>query len=64
MSAQEEVIVTSEDKTVAQGERDASFDVCIVGCGVAGLYAALNLPRHLRIAMLSKEDVASCDSML
>ncbi len=64
MSAREGAVVTSEGRDAAQGERDASFDVCIVGCGVAGLYAALNLPRHLRIAMLSKQDVASCDSML
>ena len=56
--------MTKGDEAVARGEREADFDVCIVGCGVAGLYAALNLPRHLRIAMLSKEDVASCDSML
>jgi L-aspartate oxidase len=39
-------------------------DVVIVGCGVSGLYAAYNLPRALRIVMLSKEDVATCDSML
>ena len=56
--------MTKGDEAVARGEREADFDVCIVGCGVAGLYVALNLPRHLRIAMLSKEDVASCDSML
>lgn len=40
------------------------YDVVIVGCGVAGLYAALHLPRNKRIVMLSKEDLASCDSML
>lgn len=44
--------------------RDMRTDVVIVGCGVAGLYAALNLPRGLSVTMLSKEDVASCDSML
>lgn len=41
-----------------------SCDVLIVGCGVAGLYAALNLPEDLSIEMICKEDVASCDSML
>ncbi len=41
-----------------------SCDVLIVGCGVAGLYTALNLPEHLSVEMLCKEDVASCDSML
>ena len=40
------------------------YDVAIVGCGVAGLYTALHLPRKKRIVMLSKEDLASCDSML
>lgn len=41
-----------------------SCDVAIVGCGVAGLYAALNLPRRLSICLLSKEELAHCDSML
>lgn len=39
-------------------------DVVIAGCGIAGLYTALSLPREKKILMLSKEDVASCDSML
>lgn len=41
-----------------------SCDVLIVGCGVAGLYAALNMPQNLSVEMICKEDVASCDSML
>lgn len=36
----------------------------IAGCGVAGLYTALSLPHDRKILMLSKEDLASCDSML
>lgn len=39
-------------------------DIVIAGCGVAGLYTALTLPQDKKILMLSKEDVASCDSML
>ncbi len=39
-------------------------DVLIAGCGVAGLYAALNLPTHLKVIMLSKGAVDECDSML
>jgi len=39
-------------------------DVLIVGCGVAGLYAALNLPDNLSVEMICKDDVATCDSML
>ena len=47
-----------------EGCERLSCDVLIVGCGVAGLYAALNLPQDLSVEMLCKEDVASCDSML
>ncbi len=43
---------------------DLSCDVLIVGCGVAGLYAALNLPRTADIIMLSKGALDECDSML
>lgn len=46
------------------GHEEISCDVLIVGCGVAGLYTALNLPQDLSIEMICKEDVASCDSML
>lgn len=41
-----------------------SCDVVIVGCGVAGLYCALNLPRQLSVVMLAKTTVDECDSML
>lgn len=40
------------------------YDVVIAGCGVAGLYVALNLPRDEKILMICKEDMESCDSML
>ena len=39
-------------------------DVLIAGCGVAGLYTALNLPANLSVVMLSKASLAECDSML
>ena len=48
----------------APAARELSCHVVIAGCGVAGLYCALNLPRALKVVLLSKEDVASCDSML
>jgi L-aspartate oxidase len=51
------------EKRVDQS-RVINCDVVIVGCGVAGLYAALNLPPALRVVLLSKQDVATCDSML
>lgn len=39
-------------------------DIVIVGTGVAGLFAALNLPRDKRIVMLTKADLESSDSFL
>ena len=44
--------------------QELQFDTVIVGCGVAGLFTALHLPKEEKILMLSKEDLASCDSML
>lgn len=43
---------------------DVTCDVVIVGCGVAGLYCALNLPSTLSVVMLAKTTVGECDSML
>ncbi|MGN0452980.1 MAG: L-aspartate oxidase [Ruminococcus sp.] len=39
-------------------------DVIIVGCGVAGLFSALNLSRDKKILMLTKSDAESSDSFL
>ncbi len=44
--------------------RELYCDIVIAGCGVAGLYTALHLGKNKKILMLSKEDLASCDSML
>ncbi len=41
-----------------------NVDVIIVGTGVSGMYAALNLPSNLKILMLSKETVEESDSFL
>ena len=38
-------------------------DVLIAGCGVSGLYAALNLPSTANIIMVTKTVVEECDSM-
>ena len=43
---------------------DLTCDVVIAGCGVAGLYAALNLPTSTNVIMLSKGAADECDSML
>ena len=39
-------------------------DVVVVGCGIAGLYAALKLPRTMRVILICKGDIETCDSML
>lgn len=39
-------------------------DVVIVGCGVSGLYSALNLPDSLNITIISKDKFENSDSFL
>ena len=41
-----------------------NYDVIIVGSGVSGLYAALNLHLNLKILMLSKKELTLCNSAL
>lgn len=43
---------------------DKEFDIMIVGCGVAGLFAALHLPKDKKIAVISKADLEESDSFL
>ncbi|MBD5164718.1 FAD-binding protein [Helicobacter sp.] len=38
------------------------FDVIIVGAGVAGLYASLNLPKNLKVLILCKEQPWECNT--
>lgn len=40
------------------------YDVIIVGSGVSGLYAALNLNLNLKILLLSKKELTLCNSAL
>ncbi|MDE6733540.1 MAG: FAD-binding protein, partial [Oscillospiraceae bacterium] len=40
------------------------FDVLIVGTGISGIYAALNLSPSLSILMLSKKELTLCNSAL
>lgn len=39
-------------------------DIVIVGCGVAGLYAALHLPRDKQILIITKSEANNSDSFL
>ena len=40
------------------------YDVLIVGTGISGIYAALNLASSLKILMLSKRELTLCNSAL
>ena len=40
------------------------YDVLIVGTGISGIYAALNLDSRLKILMLSKRELTLCNSAL
>lgn len=51
-------------KTTDKPQSRLDCDVVIVGCGVGGLYSALNLDPGKKILMLSKDAVDICDSML
>lgn len=42
----------------------SEYDVIIVGSGVSGLYAALNLDSRMKILMLSKKELTLCNSAL
>ncbi|WP_432718685.1 L-aspartate oxidase [Pectinatus frisingensis] len=41
-----------------------NYDIIIVGCGVGGLYTALNLPHDKNILIITKSNIQSSDSML
>lgn len=41
-----------------------NYDVIIAGCGAAGLYAAINLPKHLKILIICKRELNLCNSSL
>lgn len=40
------------------------FDVIVVGAGASGLFAALNLPEHLKVLVLTKGSLDACNSYL
>ena len=41
-----------------------NYDVIIAGCGAAGLYGAINLPKELSVLVLSKRELTLCNSAL
>ena len=38
------------------------YDVIIVGAGIAGLYAAMNLPKEKKILIINKRETFKCNS--
>ena len=44
--------------------RTVKTDIVVVGCGVAGLYCALNLPEDKKITVVTKDIAQSSDSFL
>lgn len=44
--------------------KDMMTDILIVGCGVAGLYCALNLPEEKNITIITKSEASLSDSFL
>ena len=48
--------------TAHSDDLPAGYDAIVVGAGAAGLYAALCLPAHLRIAIISKDPIELTES--
>ena len=45
-------------------ERNKKADIVIIGCGVAGLYCALHLPKEKQIVIITKDEAENSDSYL
>ena len=54
----------SAEKEVTMYSFRKKYQVLIVGCGVAGLYCALNLPENTDILMVTKDSAEKSDSFL
>jgi L-aspartate oxidase len=49
---------TPQAKAAEAAEASEAFDVLVIGGGAAGLYAALCLPAHLKVALITKDDLS------
>ncbi len=52
-----DTVISLEDTVMTQ-----HCDVLIIGAGLAGLATALSLPKHLKVTVLAKEELATCSS--
>ena len=52
------------ERSETMTEKNSKTDIVIIGCGVAGLYCALNLPRDKQIVIVSKDEFERSDSFL
>lgn len=43
---------------------DSKYDVIIAGTGASGMFAALSLPKTLRVLMITKDETENCNSYL
>ncbi len=49
-------------KNQSPREKALRYDVVIIGAGVAGLYAAIGLPKHLKVLVISKSHPWECNT--
>ncbi len=57
-------VAETAERSETMTERNKKTDIVIIGCGVAGLYCALNLPRDKQIVIVSKDEFERSDSFL
>ena len=58
------IMIYKNGKVIMKKENYIKTDTVIVGSGVAGLFAALCLPKDRDVLIITKEDLKECDSYL
>lgn len=57
-------VAETAERSETMTEKHKKTDIVIIGCGVAGLYCALNLPKEKQIVIVSKDEFERSDSFL
>ena len=57
-------VAETAERSETMTEKQKKTDIVIIGCGVAGLYCALNLPKEKQIVIVSKDEFERSDSFL